>query len=65
MDIQDRADEERSGWVVTDAQMADAARHENLSLPDLRQIDGFGDARASRYGSRSIEINKNEKEKEL
>lgn len=40
--------------IMTDAQMADAAKPEVLTLDDLRKIDGFGDARIRKYGDKLI-----------
>ena len=38
--------------VMTDAQMAELAKIENPALADLKKIDGFGEARAEKYGER-------------
>ena len=40
--------------VMTDAQMADAAKPESLTMDALKRIDGFGEARVKRYGERLI-----------
>lgn len=37
---------------MTDAQMAEAAKAETLTVAVLKGIDGFGDARVERYGAR-------------
>ena len=41
--------------VMTDAQMAEAAKHDRLTVEDLGRIEGFGEARSKKYGERIIE----------
>ncbi len=38
--------------VMTDAQMAEAAKHETLRPEDLKAIEGFGEARMEKYAAR-------------
>lgn len=45
--------------VMTDAQMAEAAKPEVLSLESLRSIEGFGQARLEKYGSRLLSLCEN------
>lgn len=40
--------------VMTDAQMAAAAKFDPLTEAHLREIEGFGDARLEKYGTRII-----------
>ena len=40
--------------VMTDAQMAEAAKPEVLNEAILRKIDGFGEARIGKYAARLI-----------
>ena len=40
--------------VMTDAQMAELAKMENPTKADLKKIDGFGEARAEKYGERIL-----------
>lgn len=52
--------------VMTDAQMAELAKIENPTTADLKKIDGFGDARVEKYGTRmlstAIDSNRNLKQ---
>ena len=38
--------------VMSDAQMAEAAKHETLRPEDLKAIEGFGEARMEKYAAR-------------
>ena len=40
--------------VMTDAQLAKAAEFEKPTVADLKKIDGFGDAKAEKYGARLL-----------
>jgi len=40
--------------VMTDAQMAKAAEFEKPTVADLKKVEGFGDARAEKYGERLL-----------
>ena len=40
--------------VMTDAQMAELAKMGNPVLADLKKIEGFGEARAEKYGERLL-----------
>jgi len=42
--------------VMTDAQMAEAAKPEELTAEDLKKINGFGVARFEKYGDRLLDI---------
>lgn len=48
--------------VMTDAQMAEAARHEPLTEGDLKRIEGFGEARLEKYGVRLLEDSESNRE---
>ena len=41
--------------VMTDAQMAESAKFETLTISDLKKIEGFGEARIEKYGLKLIE----------
>lgn len=41
--------------VMTDAQMAEAAKAERVTLADLRKIPGWGEGRVAKYGARLLE----------
>ena len=41
--------------VMTDAQLAKVAEIEKPTLADLKKIDGFGEAKAEKYGKRLLE----------
>ena len=42
--------------VMTDAQMAEAAKPEKLTAVELKKIEGFGEARFEKYGGRLLDI---------
>lgn len=48
------ADGVRPFVVMTDAQMAELAKMESPTRTDLKKIDGFGEARAEKYGERLL-----------
>lgn len=41
--------------VMTDAQMAEAAKAEVVTMATLRKIPGWGEGRAAKYGARMVE----------
>ena len=41
--------------VMTDAQLAKVAEIEKPTLADLKKVDGFGEAKAEKYGARLLE----------
>ncbi len=40
--------------IMTDAQLAEIAKHESPTLADLKKINGFGEARSAKYGERLL-----------
>ena len=40
--------------VMTDAQLAEAAKPDRLTLAWLKQIEGFGESRVAKYGARLV-----------